>query len=268
MTRPEPSIELPRRALRCARALASVAAIAALLSPLSMTGCSKKKEAPKPVAVKPPPPPPPAPTPVNLDSVRASVDVDARVQFPQSQAPVDEDLARSIFELTNALAKLDAQSLASVLSPAGQTILDEVASEWYDEQVEGVRVVFISPTAKTTRNAADALVVTAIADNTGDPMVLAWSAQRQGTGPWQFTPAPATDATRPTLSAWDNLGPFEYEGESIAARFPEPAPIENAAPVDPNAPAPAPGSSTPRPTQPGKRTPTGIVPVPTTTPGG
>jgi len=240
-----------------------------MLSPLAMTGCSKKKEEPKKVAAKAPPPPPPAPTPVNLDSARASVDVDPRVQFPQQQAPVDEDLARSIFELTTALAKLDASALEPLLSPMGKAVLGDVSSSWYEVQVEGVRVAFVSPSAKTTRNATDALVITAIADNTGDPMVLAWTARREGAGPWQFTPAPATDETKPTLAAWDNLDPFEYEGVSVAARFPEPEPIvDNAGPVDPNAPAPAPGSSGPRPTQPGKRTPTGIVPIPTTTPGG
>lgn len=247
--------------------VASLAVVLTMLSPLAMSGCSKKKEEAKPVAVRPPPPPPPAPEPVQLDRIRASLDVDARVQFPQEQAPVDEELARAVFTLASALANLDAARMQPLMTNQGRAVLAAVSSEWFDVQVEGVRIVFMSASAKTTRDARDALVVTAIADNTGDPMVLVWNATRAGSAQWLFNPAPATDATRATLASWDNLGPFEYEGLSLAARFPEPQADDGGVGLlEPGADAPA--GSSPRPRRPGQRTPTGIVPIPDSNPGG
>lgn len=110
-----------------------------------VSGC-KKEEPPPPPPKRTPPPPPPPPEPVDLAQIRASLgDVDARVQFPQEQAPLDESLAEAVFRFASALARKDASALRPMMSLSGRRILDEVEAIWWDTEIEAVRVVSLTP---------------------------------------------------------------------------------------------------------------------------
>lgn len=119
-----------------------------------LIGCKKKEPPPPP----PPPkqtytPPPPPPEPVNVDVLVQSVGADARVQFPQQFAPVDEGFARAAIMLADSLARGDESALRDVLTQPGQSVLDELIGTggWYDstENIEVVRIVELNEFAMT-----------------------------------------------------------------------------------------------------------------------
>ncbi len=178
------------------RAFVLCALIGALVLP---TGC-KKEEPPPPPAPAPPPPPPPPPEPVDIDPLLQSMDADARVQFPQAMAPVDEQLARSIISFATALASGDSDTMGSMLTADSKPVLDELVTSgaWYDatDNIEAVRVVqLIEPISVTF----------AVQDPDG-AYLLGWTPTRAGAG-YQFTATQTSDEVRSRASEFDNRVP-------------------------------------------------------------
>ncbi len=168
-----------------------------------LTGCEKKKPPPPP----PPPPPkaPPPPEPAQVDALMQTLHPDARVQFPQSQAPVDESLARATIGLANAIAKGDASGLSPMLADSARNVLDKLTSsgQWDDaaKRIEGVRVVGVTQTPSGQKEATSATVTLAIQEP-GRAFVTGWSATRAG-DTWKFDSAPSPEGTRTRASEWD-----------------------------------------------------------------
>ncbi len=114
---------------------------------LALGGC--KKKAPPP---PPPPPPPPvieqAPEPVDIDSLRQSMNIDARVQFPEQFAPVNPELARAVLSFADALVRGDDESLRGMLDSSGVRPLEDLVADgtWFDStaKAEVVRVTFLA----------------------------------------------------------------------------------------------------------------------------
>ena len=121
---------------------------------LCVAGCKKEEPPPPPPPQKPAyTPPPPPPEPVNVDVLAQSVGADARVQFPQRLAPIDEGFARAALTLADSLARGDDAALRGVLTRPAQAVLDDLigTGEWYDatDVIEAVRVVELDEGAGT-----------------------------------------------------------------------------------------------------------------------
>ncbi len=177
------------------------------LLPITLVGCGKEEPPPPP----PPaprntaPPPPPPPDQVRVADILREVDADARVQFPQEQAPYDRTLAEAVIVLAGSVAAGDDLAMAPVLDPAGRAVLDQLVAsgEWYDAtgEIEGVRVVFVSQSPDENTEASAAEVVLAVQDP-GEAYVLAWNATNSGDG-WRFSAEPSTGQTKARASEWD-----------------------------------------------------------------
>lgn len=127
---------------RFAGCLALSAVVGATLT--QMTACKKKPPPPPPVRRAAPPPPPP-PEPVDLTRIMDSLDgIDARVQFPQEQAPTDESLAENVLLFTSALVSKDAEALRPMMSSAGRDVLSQVEQIWWGTDIDAVRVVMLT----------------------------------------------------------------------------------------------------------------------------
>lgn len=111
---------------------------------LALGGCKKEEPPPPPPPKAPPPPPPPPPEPVDLGDVASSLDVDPRVTFEQEFAPTDRSLAEALFTFASALAQKDAEQLGEFFDARTREVLAMVASEWYESEIEDVRVVLMS----------------------------------------------------------------------------------------------------------------------------
>lgn len=180
-----------------------------------LVGCKKKKAAPPPV-VAPPPPPPPTPDPIQVDSVLQSMKPDARVEFPQSHAPVDESLARAIIEFQNALVKGDAAKFKAMLDPSSRDILDALtgSGDWEEAtgKIEGVRVISLSEVPGDSLPSVGASVQIAIQQ----PRVayaLPWAVTRNGDS-WSFSGVGSQLETRPRASDFDGGAPIASAPES------------------------------------------------------
>ncbi len=194
------------------RAGAIVAGLALL--PITLVGCGK--EEPPPPPPPPPrdtaPPPPPVPDRVRVADVLREIDADARVQFPQEQAPYDRSLAEAVVVLAGSIASGDDLAMAPVLDPAGRAVLDQLVAsgEWYDATgaVEGVRVVYLSQSPDENTEARGGEVVLAVQEP-GEAYVLAWNATNAGEG-WRFSAQPSTGQTKARASEWDadTMGAF------------------------------------------------------------
>jgi hypothetical protein len=177
------------------------------LLPITLVGCGKEEPPPPP----PPaprntaPPPPPPPDQVRVADILREVDADARVQFPQEQAPYDRSLAEAVIVLAGSIAAGDDLAMAPVLDPAGRAVLDQLVAsgEWYDAtgEIEGVRIVFVSQSPDENTEASAAKVVLAVQDP-GEAYVLAWNATNAGDG-WRFSAEPSTGQTKARASEWD-----------------------------------------------------------------
>lgn len=187
------------------RAFVLCALVGALVLP---TGC-KKEEPPPPPAPAPPPPPPPPPEPVDIDPLLQSMDADARVQFPQAMAPVDEQLARSIISFATALASGDSDTMGSMLTADSKPVLDELVTSgaWYDatDSIEAVRVVQLVDSSSVAGD-IDAILTFAIQDPDG-AYLLSWGAQRAGSG-FRFGASQSSDEVRSRASDFDNNVPL------------------------------------------------------------
>ncbi len=127
---------------RFAGCLALSAVVGATLT--QMTAC-KKEEPPPPPPRRAPPPPPPPPEPVDLARLMDSLDgIDARVQFPQEQAPTDEGLAENVLLFTSALVSKDAEALRPMMSSAGRDVLSQVEQNWWSTDIDAARVVMLT----------------------------------------------------------------------------------------------------------------------------
>jgi hypothetical protein len=186
---------------------------------LSLGACEKKKKPAPP----PPPPPPPAPVlpdPVDVRALMAQLSPDARVQFPERNAPADQSLAEAVILFASDFAKGDDRALAGKMVPDTRSILDTLVSDgsWADEtsKIEQVRIVQLNPREQT--DVSFATVVMAV-QAPGGAYPLAWEGRRQG-GSWVFKSVPTENITKPRASDFDTTG-VRIGAASIA---PEPEP--------------------------------------------
>ena len=185
-----------------------------------LPGCGKK-EAPPP----PPPPvyvPPPEPEPIDVAALAQSLGADARVEFPQSQAPVDRSLGEGVVKLCDALARGDAAGMRALLDPSARSVLDslEASEGWLEgtRGLEAVRVVYIDPPAREAEQAESADVMLALQDSRG-AYVLRWKASRV-LDSWVFAGMQATSRERSRASEWDGLELASFEGDGAAPSIP------------------------------------------------
>ncbi|MEM9066575.1 MAG: hypothetical protein AAGB51_13915 [Planctomycetota bacterium] len=101
------------------------AALIALALSLALAGCDEPEQepvaAPQPTRRSAPPPPP---EPVRVATLLQTMDVDPRVSFPDAHAPTDEQLARSVISLADAIARGDADDLRPLLDEGDRVVLD------------------------------------------------------------------------------------------------------------------------------------------------
>lgn len=112
----------------------------------SLGGCEKKKPpAPPPAPTRQEEPPPPPV--VSFDSISQEMKADARVQFAPDLKLSDEALARAVVSMADAIARGDADKVASLVSRPTRTLLTSMQSDgkWSEAtgSIEAVRVVFI-----------------------------------------------------------------------------------------------------------------------------
>ena len=188
-----------------------------------LTGCSKPPPPPPPPPEKPKAPPPPEP--VTLEPLIAAAKVDARVQFPQDRAPVDETLAKAVIDFTNAFAKADSSKLGGMMDPMTKQVLDQLAGNGSLEdevkKAEALRVVHLTETNISEKNATSATFVFAIQEP-GSAYVLAWTVTKVNDA-WVFTSAPATSGMHARASEWDgkDFGSYGPTVKVVAAPTPD-----------------------------------------------
>jgi hypothetical protein len=82
---------------------------------------------------------------VNLQPLLESLAPDARFEFPQDQAPIDESLAQSVIRFGDALARGDDAALRPLLDVSSRAVLERllVTGGWYDAtgSLEAVSVI-------------------------------------------------------------------------------------------------------------------------------
>ena len=202
--RPSPLLARLSRATLTALLLTGTAAALALPG-ATLAGCEKKK--PPPAPPPPPPPAPKAPDPVDVGPILQSIRPDARVQFPQSHAPLDESFARAAITLADALAKGDADKLSAMLTADARILLDQLTGtgEWEDStaNIEAVRVVGVTETPGGFDPASTGGVVTLAIQQPGSAYLLAWQGTKAG-GSWVFSGAPAAAGSKTRASDFDS----------------------------------------------------------------
>jgi len=127
---------------------------------LVLAGCGEEEKPPAPPPKPVAPPPPPPPEPVDAQALLQDLGADARVQFPQENAPADRDLAEGAIRLADAIARGDEQALREQLDDRAEAVLDELVAggQWYEDtsSVEAVRIVYVSGAAgQSASEAAD-----------------------------------------------------------------------------------------------------------------
>jgi len=130
---------------------------------------------------------------------------DARVQFPQNVAPLDEAFARAAISLANAFAKGDASALGGMLAPDAKRTLDllTASGQWEEEvsTIEAVRIVNLAEIPGGDLPSTGGRVFLAI-QRPGAAYIVAFAGESAG-GTWLFDGAPATAAVRKRASEWD-----------------------------------------------------------------
>lgn len=239
-----------RTRARADRAWGRRGVTAALAAACVAAGCSK-----------PPPPPPPAPVqhtpaprPVEVDGLLQAMQADSRVQFPQEQAPENEELARAVIRLADALAKGDSETFRSLLDRPSQAVLDDLlgTGEWYEAtaKIEAVRVVKLDEGTGALQVAVQ---------EPGRAYLLAWTAMPAFES-FVFAASPAPGGTRARASDWD--GGAEYTAPALGATQSgnEDRVGDQAPPEAPEAPAAPEEESESGPRR--KNTPAGPVTIP------
>ncbi len=199
----------PAQAARTAVLFLSAAVI--LMTP---TGCNDSE--PQQAAAPAPVMPAPAPRIDPLDNL----DMDPRVQFPESRTPQTKAFAQAVATLATAIATGDSDQMDAMLDPSARAVLEKLrASGSWSEQtagVETVRVVAIEETEDVGK------VALAIQDPAG-AYALAWDAKNVG-DQWLFTGLKLAEdnliASR--ASEFDGLTLSEA---SLPELLPEPPPL-------------------------------------------
>lgn len=178
-------------------------AMALVSTGVMLPGCEKKKPPPAPPPA--PPPPPPSPDPIQIDPVMQSMRPDARVQFPQDAAPVDESLAKAIIDLANAFAKGDSTTLGNMLAPAAKADLAALvdSGEWDEEaaKIEAVRLLTVSEMPGDALPSTNAQVYWTVQEPSG-AYVIGWNALRINDA-WVFDGTGSTANVRKRATEWD-----------------------------------------------------------------
>jgi hypothetical protein len=146
--------------------------------------------------------------PIKIDGVLSAMKPDARVQFPQAAAPVDESLAKAVVNLSNSLVKGDSDGFAKLLDADGKSALDALVGggEWdaSTSRLEAVRILSIEDLQpQAGSNSMTAARILMAVQEPGDAYVLAWSAFKRSLG-WEFSAATAPEGSKARASDWDN----------------------------------------------------------------
>jgi hypothetical protein len=253
----------PAKRSRRSRALYYGVAVLAAVS-VTLGACEKKKKKAPP----PPPPPPPVeaviPDPVDINGIMAEVKPDARVQFPEKNAPADRGAAEAIIRLASDLAKGDPSAFGAHLDPKTRPILDTLVSDgsWTDEtkRIEQVRIVQIEPLQEAEMERAT--VVMAIQTPDG-AYPLAWEGRRTGSN-WVFSSVSTEDVTKRRASDFDDVT-VRLGAASVA-----PEPTTHTKPEGGGTETPEPGQAPEEKPEgpPTKSVPGGKIPIPQAPGGG
>ncbi len=240
---------------------ATLARVMGVVALALVTGCEKPPPPPPPPPPKKEAPPPP-PQPVEVAPIMGEVKPDARVQFPQSAAPVNADLARASIKLADAIAKGDAKSLGGMLDGTSKSILDAlVAGGGWEEGTKKIEAVRI---AQITESDPVSIVTLAVQEQSG-AYALCWGGVSMG-GSVVFAAVPAINDVTKRASDWDGKpGVDSTAMAALAASMANGAEELGALPDAPEA-----EEEEKKEEDPGfkiKNTPGGPVKVPTTTPG-
>lgn len=183
-------------------------ALACLTLPVVLSACGKKEEqtadsgayTPAPVA----PPPAPRLRPADLGLA-------PKVQFPAELMPVNEDEARGVASLANAVADGDADALAAMLDRADAALLAELreSGDWESSTAaaSAVRVVALESTGASVR------VGLAIEDAAG-AYLLGWEGT-QSRGAWSFRALPVVSPPASKASDLDGVALAEMDVPAV-----------------------------------------------------
>ncbi len=179
-------------------------------------GACKKKEPPPPPPPPPPPKAPPPPQPLDVATLLQTMKVDPRVEFAQSQAPVNESLAKAAINLADAFARGDDEALRSMLDKRQQSILDSLIAteQWYEatEPIEAVRIVSIDAGSRLNPDPTTTTIGIAIQDPNG-AYVLGWSG-RKVLDDWLFTAIPTDSKEQRSAKAFDGRLPLARSADA------------------------------------------------------
>jgi hypothetical protein len=167
------------------------------------------------------------PDPVQIGPILQSIKPDARVEFPQERAPVDESFAKAIIALADAFAKGDESKMQGLLAGSSRSSLDQLVNsgEWEEstKRLEAVRVIFLNETPADALPSTEGNVFFAMQEPAG-AYILGFSARNLG-GNWSFQGTGATPGTKARASEWDGLlmddltriNPLPGSGNAVAA---------------------------------------------------
>lgn len=174
----------------------------AVAGAIVLSACSKPPPPPPPPAPKKVEAPPP-PEPVRIDPLLQSMKADARVQFPQTSAPTDEQIARAVIGFADALARGDSDKFKTMLDPVGKGVLDKLVStgQWDESTGKAVDAVRVAKLLQTGDSAA--IVTIAIQDARG-AYPLQWAAAKAA-GAVIFVAMPTENMVRARASEFDTL---------------------------------------------------------------
>jgi hypothetical protein len=190
----------------------STAAACSLVLCAGLTACKKEEPPPPPPRPKAPPPPPP-PKPIEVSGLMRELGADARLDFPQEQAPTSHDLASNAIRFADAFARGDDGDLRPMLDSFGQTVLADLkaSASWSESvgRIEKVRITYLEGSD------SGGTLAMAIQEPDG-AYVLGWSMISDGDA-MVFSPMPTSRDLRPRASQWDG----QYPSMSVASFTPD-----------------------------------------------
>jgi hypothetical protein len=132
---------------------------------------------------------------------------DARVQYPQTRAPIDENLAKAIIGLCDGFAKGDSDKVKSLLAQAAQADLDSLVSsgDWEEstKRIEAVRVIYSSEMPGDSLPSSGGQIVLAFQEPDGSYIVGFNALNNNGT--WVFDGMGTTPGKKARATEWDGL---------------------------------------------------------------
>ncbi|MFZ4576249.1 MAG: hypothetical protein ACOYN0_17835, partial [Phycisphaerales bacterium] len=150
---------------------------------------------------------------------------DARVQFPQNRATIDESLAKAVIGLCDSFAKGDADKLGALLAPAAKADLDTLVSngDWEEsvKRLEAVRVVYTSEMPGDALPSTGGQVVLAFQEPGGSYLV-GFNVLSNG-GTWVFDGMGTTPGKKSRANEWDGLTIDDLTKSTALADAAEPA---------------------------------------------